>query len=68
MRIFPDAEWRAAWGSCWAGGENDGTGMVRPRLAATKALIVEADHHWHGLARFLERSGMDRNDELVGRR
>ena len=33
----------------------------------TTALIVEADQHWHGLARFLEASGMDQNVHLVGR-
>lgn len=37
------------------------------KLAAAKALIVEADQRWHGMAAFLERSGMDRNAELVGR-
>jgi hypothetical protein len=32
-----------------------------------RALIVEADQRWHGLARLLEQSGMDHNAELVGR-
>jgi hypothetical protein len=32
-----------------------------------RALIVEADRRWHGMAAFLERSGMDQNDELVDR-
>jgi hypothetical protein len=27
----------------------------------------EADQRWHGLARFLEQSGLDENAELIGR-
>jgi hypothetical protein len=30
-------------------------------------LIEEADQRWHGMARFLEQTGMDHNVELVGR-
>jgi hypothetical protein len=54
-----------------------GTGPFRKRrecraraeakLALARALIVEADQRWHGLARFLEQSGLDQNAELVGR-
>jgi hypothetical protein len=32
-----------------------------------RMLIEEADRRWHGMAAFLERSGMDQNAELVGR-
>ena len=32
-----------------------------------RVLIEEADRRWHGMAAFLERSGMDQNDELVSR-
>jgi hypothetical protein len=42
-------------------------GQTEAKIAAARTLIVEADQRWHGLARFLEQSGMDRNDELVGR-
>jgi hypothetical protein len=37
------------------------------KIAMARMLIVEADQRWHGMAAFLERSGMDQNDELVGR-
>jgi hypothetical protein len=37
------------------------------RIAAARALIQEADQRLHGLARFLECSGMDHNDELLDR-
>jgi hypothetical protein len=37
------------------------------KLALARPLIVEADQRWHGMARFLEHSGMDHNAELVGR-
>jgi hypothetical protein len=37
------------------------------KIAMARAMIAEADQRWHGLARFLEHSGMDHNDELVGR-
>jgi hypothetical protein len=37
------------------------------KIAMARMLIEEADRRWHGLARFLERSGMDRDAELVGR-
>lgn len=37
------------------------------KLAQARAMIEEADQRWHGMARFLERSGMDHNAELVGR-
>jgi hypothetical protein len=32
-----------------------------------RTLIEEADRRWHGMARFLEQTGMDHNVELVGR-
>jgi hypothetical protein len=32
-----------------------------------RALIQEADGRLHGLARFLERTGLDRDEELVRR-
>jgi len=37
------------------------------RIEAALALIEEADERWHGLAKFLARSGMDRDEELVRR-
>ena len=41
--------------------------QAEAKLAAAKALIVEADQRWHGMAAFLERTGMDHNAELVSR-
>jgi hypothetical protein len=41
--------------------------QAEAKLALARTLIVEADQRWHGLARFLEQSGMDQNAELVGR-
>jgi hypothetical protein len=37
------------------------------KIAMARMLIEEADRRWHGMAAFLERTGMDQNDELVGR-
>jgi hypothetical protein len=37
------------------------------KLAMARALIIEADQRWQGLARFLEQTGMDENAELIGR-
>jgi hypothetical protein len=37
------------------------------RAAMARALIQEADGRLHGLARFLERTGLDRDEELVRR-
>jgi hypothetical protein len=42
-------------------------GQAEAKLAAARALIVEADQRWQGLARFLEQSGLDHNAKLVGR-
>jgi hypothetical protein len=38
------------------------------RIAAALALIRKTDEHWHGLAVWLSRSGMDRDAELLDRR
>jgi hypothetical protein len=45
----------------------EGRAQTEAKLAMARTLIVEADQRWHGLARFLEHSGMDQNAELVGR-
>ena len=37
------------------------------RIAAALALIRQTDEHWHGLAVWLSRSGMDRDAELLDR-
>jgi hypothetical protein len=37
------------------------------RIAAALALIRQTDERWHGLARFLTNSGMDRDAELLDR-
>lgn len=45
--------------------------MSRPRaagrIAATRAMIEATDRRLHGIAAFLEHSGMARADELVSR-
>jgi hypothetical protein len=37
------------------------------RIAAALALIRQTDEHWHGLAVWLSRAGMDRDAELLDR-
>jgi hypothetical protein len=37
------------------------------KIAMARMLIEEADRRWHGMARFLEQTGMDHNAELVGK-
>src|SRR4051794_12710964 len=37
------------------------------KIAAARAMIQEADQRLHGIVTFLERTGMDRDDELVRR-
>jgi hypothetical protein len=37
------------------------------KIAMARMLIEEADQRWHGMAAFLERSGLDQNDKLVSR-
>jgi hypothetical protein len=37
------------------------------RIAAALALIRQTDEHWHGLAVWLSRNGMDRDAELLDR-
>src|SRR3954447_8647606 len=37
------------------------------RIAAALALIRQTDERWHGLARFLAHTGMDRDVELLDR-
>jgi hypothetical protein len=37
------------------------------RIAAALALIRQTDERWHGLAKFLANSGMDRNADLLDR-
>jgi len=37
------------------------------RIAAALALIRQTDEHWHGLAVWLSRSGMDWDAELLDR-
>jgi hypothetical protein len=37
------------------------------RIAAALALIRQTDERWHGLAKFLANTGMDRNVELLDR-
>jgi len=37
------------------------------RIAAALALIRQTDERWHGLAKFLANSGMDRDAELLDR-
>jgi hypothetical protein len=37
------------------------------RIAVALALIRQTDENWHGLAKFLSRSGMDRDAELFDR-
>ena len=41
--------------------------QTEAKLALARAMIEEADRRWHGMARFLEQTGMDHNAELVGR-
>jgi hypothetical protein len=41
--------------------------QTEAKLALARAMIVEADQRWHGMARFLEQTGMDHNAELVSR-
>jgi hypothetical protein len=41
--------------------------QTEAKLAMARAMIVEADQRWHGMAAFLEQSGMDQNAELVRR-
>jgi hypothetical protein len=41
--------------------------QTEAKLAMARTLIVEADQRWHGMARFLEQTGMDHNAELVSR-
>ena len=37
------------------------------RIAAALALIRQTDERWHGLAKFLAHTGMDRDAELLDR-
>jgi hypothetical protein len=37
------------------------------RIAMALALIRRSDEHWHGLAVWLSRSGMDRDADLLDR-
>ena len=37
------------------------------RIAAALALIRQTDEHWHGLAVWLSRAGMDRDVERLDR-
>jgi hypothetical protein len=37
------------------------------RIAAALALIRQTDERWHGLAKFLANSGMDRDSDLLDR-